>query len=122
MRRTPTDDDFDVFLTRHQNSPEVTLLLSSPHIPTQNPSIASVSSLPPSSAFSSSSGAGGPRADPDASSLYSSRSYLYGRGEPHDRRPGTSLHLVVPSGRHGDGAESVRSGRSGRRSERAQRT
>lgn len=108
------DDDFDVFLTRHQNSPEVTLLLSSPHIPTQNPSIASVSSLPPSSAFSSSSGAGGPRADPDASSLYSSRSYLYGRGETHDRRPGTSLHLVVPSGRHGDGAESVRSGRSGR--------
>lgn len=109
-----SEDDFDVFLTRHQNSPEVTLLLSSPHIPTQNPSIASVSSLPPSSTFSSLSGAGGPRADPDASSLYSSRSFLYGRGETRDVRQGTSLHLVVPSGRSGDGAGSTHSTRSGR--------
>ncbi|GAA5976962.1 hypothetical protein JCM10908_005693 [Rhodotorula pacifica] len=116
------EDDFDVFLTRHQHSPEVTLLLSSPHIPTQNPSIASVSSLQPSSAFSSSSGAGGRRIDPDASSLYSSRSYLYGRGETREPRHQTSLHLVVPSGRRpDDGAESVRSGRS-QRSSRSMRS
>ncbi|BGP54153.1 hypothetical protein JCM8202_005064 [Rhodotorula sphaerocarpa] len=119
------DDDFEAFLARHQNSPEVTVLLSSPHIPTQNPSLASVSSLPPSSAFSSSSaGAGGIRADPDASSLYSSRSYLYGRSPDaatqRSSRRGqqvTSLHLVVPeaSANAGD-TGSVRSRRSGRSS------
>lgn len=119
------DDDFEAFLARHQNSPEVTVLLSSLHIPTQNPSLASVSSLPPSSAFSSSStGAGGIRADPDASSLYSSRSYLYGRSPDaatqRSSRRGqqvTSLHLVVPeaSANAGD-TGSVRSRRSGRSS------
>ncbi|GAA5998653.1 uncharacterized protein JCM10292_007132 [Rhodotorula paludigena] len=118
------DDDFDVFLSRHQHSPEVTLLLSSPLIPTKNPSIASVSSLPPSSAFSSSSIGPGAR-DPDASSLYSgrSRSLFYGRQEPRDVRQGTSMHLVESSDSPSDrltvnnnnvAAASVRSGRSAR--------
>ncbi|GAA5868567.1 hypothetical protein JCM8547_003189 [Rhodosporidiobolus lusitaniae] len=129
------DDDFDVFLSRHRNSSEVTLLLSSPHIPTQNPSIASVSSLPPSSAFSSSgsfrgrpplsgttaSGTG----ENDSSSVYSAskESFLYGRSEPWDkaeRKRATSMHLVErqPMGSEIEGgsvrAGSVRSGKSGR--------
>lgn len=46
------EDDFQIFVTRHENSSEVTLLLSSPSIPIENPSIASISghssSVPPS--------------------------------------------------------------------------
>ncbi|GAA5982403.1 hypothetical protein JCM11641_006972 [Rhodosporidiobolus odoratus] len=114
------DDDFEVFLSRHKNSPEVTLLLSSPSIPTKNPSIASVSSLPPSSAFSS-SGSFHHRAENDASSVCSAQSYLYGRSEIKDTRK-TSLHLVNPSLGGGGTSEfggggregSVRSGRSGK--------
>ncbi|GAA5916305.1 hypothetical protein JCM6882_001077 [Rhodosporidiobolus microsporus] len=137
------DDDFEVFLQRHHNSPEVTLLLASPSIPTKNPSIASVSSLPPSSAFSSSSAGGGGAATAnypsttiagDASSVYSSQSYLYGRGEDpgaREARRATSLHLVHSSsefsGANGAGgpgsvrAGSVRSGKSGK-SGRSKRT
>ncbi|GAA6008741.1 hypothetical protein JCM10207_001704 [Rhodosporidiobolus poonsookiae] len=126
------DDDFDVFLQRHRNSSEVTLLLSSPSIPTKNPSIASVSSLPPSSAFSSSSAsvsAGHFARDRDhshdASSVYSAQSYLYGRGEVKEKK-GTSLHLVTPSiaGDKAGGSVregSVRSGKSGK-SSRSKRT
>ncbi|BGP23102.1 hypothetical protein Rt10032_c23g6639 [Rhodotorula toruloides] len=106
------DDDFEVFQFRHSHSPEVTLLLSSPHIPTKNPSLASLSSLPPS--VSSSSPAKG-----DSSSLYSegARSALYGRQEPRDLRNGTSMHLVVSSSSQNSAsqaAESIKSGRSGR--------
>ncbi|GAA5956981.1 hypothetical protein JCM10213_001407 [Rhodosporidiobolus nylandii] len=125
------DDDFEVFLQRHHNSPEVTLLLSSPSIPTKNPSIASVSSLPPSSAFSSSSISHHYLAgEADASSVYSAQSYLYGRAEPvgaREARRMTSMHLVSSSefgaGVAG-GAASVRSGRSGKsgKSTRSKRT
>ncbi|BGP38276.1 hypothetical protein JCM10450v2_002219 [Rhodotorula kratochvilovae] len=114
------DDDFEVFTARHQHSPEVTLLLSSPHIPTQNPSIASVSSLPPSSAFSSSSLGTRSRAEPDASSVYSATgpagSLLYGRAETRDLQRQTSMHLVPPPPVPGASAAggSVRSGRSAR--------
>ena len=90
-----------MFLERHSGSAEVTVLLSSPSIPTSNPSIASLSSLPPSSTSS------GPQ---DNSSVYSSASY--GRGKPHDVREGTSMHLLSASGSVKGGAASVRSGRT----------
>lgn len=95
------------------------LLLSSPHIPTQNPSIASVSSLPPSSSFSSQSSLGArSRGEPDASSVYSgSGSLVYGRAAPRDLQGQTSMHLVPPSPQpsaNGGASGSVRSARSGR--------
>jgi len=97
----------------------VPLLLSSPHIPTQNPSIASVSSLPPSSSFSSQSSLGArSRGEPDASSVYSgSGSLVYGRAAPRDLQGQTSMHLVPPSPQpsaNGGASGSVRSARSGR--------
>ncbi|BGO89911.1 hypothetical protein NBRC10512_003750 [Rhodotorula toruloides] len=98
------DDDFEVFLSRHSHSPEVTLLLSSPHIPTKNPSIASLSSLPSSSS----------PAKADSSSLYSEggrSAMLYGRQDTRELRNGTSMHLVVSSS--SNAPESVKSGRSG---------
>lgn len=118
-----TDDDYEVFTSRHQHSPEVTLLLSSPHIPTQAPSIASVSSLPPSSSFSSSSLGARSRGEPDASSVYSGTgSLVYGRAAPRDLQGQTSMHLVPPSPLQPSGASgSVRSGRSAR-SRRSQRS
>lgn len=79
----PADDDWDVFTQRHAGSSEVTLLLTGPSIPMSNPSIASMSSLPPSSAA-------------DGASLYSSTSY--GRGQTRDVRTGTSMHLLSASG------------------------
>jgi hypothetical protein len=93
-----------VFLARHSSSAEVTMLLTSPAIPTSNPSIASLSSLPPSSTSSN---------PQDASSIYSSASY--GRGKTHDVRQGTSMHLLSASGSVKGGASggSVRSGRTG---------
>ncbi|BGO98011.1 hypothetical protein RTBOTA2_000776 [Rhodotorula toruloides] len=106
------DDDYEVFLSRHSRSPEVTLLLSSPHIPTKNPSIASLSSLP-----SSSSPAKG-----DSSSLYSEggrSAMLYGRQDARELTNGTSMHLVVSSSSasasnaHGSSIKSGRSARSG---------
>ncbi|GAA5921264.1 hypothetical protein JCM3775_002967 [Rhodotorula graminis] len=117
------DDDYEVFTSRHQHSPEVTLLLSSPHIPTQNPSIASVSSLPPSSSFSSSSLGARSRGEPDTSSVYSGTgSLVYGRAAPRDLQGQTSMHLVPPSPlQPSGGSGSVRSGRSAR-SRRSQRS
>ncbi|GAA5934150.1 uncharacterized protein JCM15063_000569 [Sporobolomyces koalae] len=121
------EDDFAIFAARHSNTAEVQLLLSSPSIPTSNPSIASLSSIPPSSSFSSpltdrhlasSTRAGG--GGVDSSSVYSSsnRSYLYGRAENKDLRSGTSMHLVssseFSSQGAGHGAASIRSGRTGK--------
>ncbi|GAA5966791.1 hypothetical protein JCM21900_005117, partial [Sporobolomyces salmonicolor] len=110
------DDDFSIFTARHAHSHEVQLLLSSPSIPTSNPSIASLSSLPPSSSFSSPSDPH-PLHHSDSASVYSTstQSYLYGRAEPRDLRSGTSMHLVTSSElNNGNGAMSVKSGKSGR--------
>lgn len=98
------DDDWDVFVQRHSSSAEVTLLLASPSIPTSNPSIASLSSLPPSSSGS------GPA---DGASVYSSASY--GRGPTRDVRQGTSMHLLTSSESHKGtsvGGKSAKSARS----------
>ncbi|ORY37832.1 hypothetical protein BCR35DRAFT_285693 [Leucosporidium creatinivorum] len=94
------EEDWEVFLDRHSSSAEVTVLLTSPSIPTSNPSIASLSSLPPSSTSSN---------PQDASSIYSSASY--GRGKTHDVRQGTSMHLLSASGSV-KGPASIRSGRT----------
>ncbi|KAK4058519.1 hypothetical protein OIO90_000681 [Microbotryomycetes sp. JL221] len=109
------DEDWEVFKDRHASSTEVPLLLSSPHIPTSNPSIASLSSLP-SSATSRSQGGGQQHQQQqqnDNASVYSSQSY--GRGRDHDIRQGTSMHLLSSSTTSSrvnghDGANSVRSG------------
>ncbi|GAA6058613.1 hypothetical protein JCM10212_004024 [Sporobolomyces blumeae] len=138
------EDDFTIFTSRHAPSSEIQVLLSSPSIPTSNPSIASISSIPPSSAFSSPS-----HHDPtprhgrssyqhhqhhhlnDSGSVYSNSntSYLYGRAEPKDVRIGTSMHLVRPSENLGGGSDrgaggsgSVRSGRTGRSAKSAKST
>lgn len=103
------DDDWEVFLQRHQNSDEVTVLLTSPSIPTSNPSIASISSVSGSPHRHDSAGGGG-------GSQYSSRSY--GRTDPlqdqqqQAARKSTSMHLVSASSNAG--GSSVRS--FGRRS------
>lgn len=88
-------DDWEVFLERCNDQPEVTVLLSSPSIPTSNPSIASVSSLPPSSAGSGL----------DNGSIYSSASY--GRPTTRDVREGTSMHLASVQGGSVRGGTSV---------------
>ncbi|KAK4053482.1 hypothetical protein OIV83_001649 [Microbotryomycetes sp. JL201] len=99
------DEDWEVFLDRHASSAEVPLLLSSPHIPTSNPSIASVSSLP------SSGGGRSQQAQHDTASVYSSQSY--GRGRDHDIRQGTSMHLLSSStSSRQNGAPSISSARS----------
>ncbi|GAA5884488.1 hypothetical protein JCM16303_005105 [Sporobolomyces ruberrimus] len=118
------DDDFGIFTARNSNSSEVTLLLSSPSIPTSNPSIASISSVPPSaSSFSSPSHThdhhlpSHARGVTDAGSVYSSsnHSFLYGRAENKDLRSGTSMHLVSSSELGGGaGTASVKSGRTGK--------
>lgn len=95
-----TEEDWEVFLDRHSSSAEVTMLLTSPSIPTSNPSIASLSSLPPSSTSSN---------PQDTSSIYSSASY--GRGKTRDVRQGTSMHLLSASGSV-KGPASVRSART----------
>ncbi|KAM0788523.1 hypothetical protein ACM66B_001651 [Microbotryomycetes sp. NB124-2] len=100
------DEDWEVFLDRHSSSAEVPLLLSSPHIPTSNPSIASVSSLP------SSGGSRSQQAQHDGASVYSSQSY--GRGRDHDIRQGTSMHLLSSStsSSRQNGTPSISSARS----------
>ncbi|SCZ93545.1 BZ3500_MvSof-1268-A1-R1_Chr6-3g08729 [Microbotryum saponariae] len=80
------EDDWEVFTDRHANSAEVTVLLTGPSIPTTTPSIASMSSLPPSSSGSQPN---------DGSSIYSGHSY--GRGVVRDVREGTSMHLLSSS-------------------------
>lgn len=121
------EDDFEVFLTRHGDSQEVTLLLTSIFIPTSNPSIASVSSL-----------AGGSQHhlnlhnNNDSQSVYSSSSAphrgeaTYGRNEDPNLKlkKGTStLHLMSSSGsvrngggtiNNGNGAASIRSNNTAR--------
>ena len=89
------DDDFDVFLERCQHQAEVTVLLTSAAIPTSNPSIASLSSLPPSTAGSGA----------DGGSIYSSASY--GRPVTRDLREGTSMHLASQAGSVRGGGTSV---------------
>lgn len=96
------DDDWEVFLDRNSNSPEVQLLLTSPAIPTSNPSVASISSA---SVASSSSAAA------DNRSVYSTSSANYGRHEPRDLKEGTRMHLVDSSSMSVKTA-SVKSGRS----------
>lgn len=125
------EDDFAIFQTRHSSNgaTEVTLLLSSPSIPTSNPSIASISSIPPSaSSFSSpphsSHHHGGHQQLPahargvtDSGSVYSSSqhsSFLYGRAELKDQRSETSMHLVQSSEFSNSGTMSVKSGRTGK--------
>lgn len=88
-------DDFDVFLERCSHQAEVTVLLTSPAIPDTNPSIASVSSLPPSTAGSGA----------DNASVYSAASY--GRAITKDIRDGTSMHLASQSGSVRGGGTSV---------------
>ncbi|SCV67663.1 BQ2448_5274 [Microbotryum intermedium] len=80
------EDDWEVFTDRHANSAEVTVLLTGPSIPTSTPSIASMSSLPPSTSGSQPN---------DDSSIYSGQSY--GRGVVRDVREGTSMHLLSSS-------------------------
>ncbi|KDE04912.1 hypothetical protein MVLG_04669 [Microbotryum lychnidis-dioicae p1A1 Lamole] len=80
------EDDWEVFTDRHANSAEVTVLLTGPSIPTSTPSIASMSSLPPSTSGSQPN---------DGSSIYSGHSY--GRGVVRDVREGTSMHLLSSS-------------------------
>ncbi|GAA5914997.1 uncharacterized protein JCM6883_001792 [Sporobolomyces salmoneus] len=127
------EDDFSIFQQRHANSDEVTVLLSSPSIPTENPSIASISSIPPSSAATSSFSSsphhhhhqhglpGAPgrgRSGTEEGSVYSNsnQSFLYGRGiDPQSTRSQTSMHLVTSSEfSNGGGGGSVKSGRTGK--------
>ncbi|GAA5950250.1 hypothetical protein JCM3765_004254 [Sporobolomyces pararoseus] len=110
------EDDFQIFITRHEHSSEVTLLLSSPSIPTQNPSIASISasgslSSVPHHHHSRGGGGGGVT---DSGSVYSNsnQSLLYGRQESRDLRSQTSMHLVSSTAAGGGGGTSVRSGKS----------
>lgn len=89
------EDDWEVFLERCSHQAEVTVLLTSPAIPTSNPSIASLSSLPPSTAGSGA----------DGGSIYSSASY--GRAVTKDLREGTSMHLASQAGSVRAGGTSV---------------
>ncbi|KAL8276291.1 hypothetical protein RQP46_011319 [Phenoliferia psychrophenolica] len=98
------DDDWEVFIDRNASEPEVTLLLSSPSIPTENPSIASMSSLPPSMAGSGTN---------DAGSVYSSTSY--GNRAPSRTsaaKHATSMHLLSSSGSQKGSSVGGRSGKS----------
>ncbi|KAI5478493.1 hypothetical protein MNV49_005021 [Pseudohyphozyma bogoriensis] len=104
------DDDWEVFVQRHAHSSEVTLLLAAPSIPTSNPSIASLSSAPPSATSS---------APADGASIYSSHSY--GRGATRDVRHGTSMHLLSASGSVNGKGSSV-GGRSARSTARSETT
>ncbi|GAA5979563.1 hypothetical protein JCM5350_004938 [Sporobolomyces pararoseus] len=126
------EDDFQIFVTRHENSSEVTLLLSSPSIPIENPSIASISghssSVPPSTSHYSehqhqhhqqrhhATRAGSVYSNSNHSN--SNNNYLYGRQESRDLTSQTSMHLVSSSefsSTGGGGANgSVKSGKTGK--------
>ena len=101
-RLRTADDDWEVFIDRNASEAEVTLLLTSPSIPTENPSIASLSSLPLSVSGT------------NEGSVYSSTSYGNNRAPSHTSRKGpTSMHLLSSSGDSQRGGSSV-GGRSAR--------
>ncbi|KAM0754576.1 hypothetical protein T439DRAFT_321614 [Meredithblackwellia eburnea MCA 4105] len=111
------DDDWDVFVTRTLHEPEVTLLLTSPSIPNSNPSIASISSLPPSMSGSATN---------DAGSVYSSSGSYGGVGTQQAGRASVigglgargvvkgkpSMHLLSSSGSSKRGSGSSVGGKS----------